>query len=129
MAAVTLGVATFDSSNLESYVSDAFTPAANDLLLVLVSATNTVAAGTVTDSQGGTYTKITGAARSGGTGYAFIRNSLTYNGCAARHSWRPSFSGDTWRIFFGAPSELWSNSHDVIRLLDNEGRVVDVWSY
>ena len=61
--------------------------------------------------------------------YSFIRNSLTYNGCVARHRWRPSFLGDTWRIFFGESRELWKNDTDVIRLFDKEGRTVDAWSY
>jgi len=61
--------------------------------------------------------------------YSLIRNSLTYNGCVSRNSWRPSFSGDTWRVFLGRGQELWGVDHDVIRLLDREGRVVDVLSY
>ena len=60
---------------------------------------------------------------------SFLRNSLTYNGCLARHNWRPSFDGDTWRLFLGASGELWSNDHEVVRLLDKEGRTVDVWTY
>jgi hypothetical protein len=63
------------------------------------------------------------------TCYAFIRNAITYNGCLERHRWRPSFAGDTWRVFLGATGELWSGDHEVIRLLDAEGRTVDVWSY
>ncbi|MBI2048526.1 MAG: hypothetical protein HYT30_01200 [Parcubacteria group bacterium] len=60
---------------------------------------------------------------------SFMRNALTYNGCLARHKWRPSFDGDTWRIFLGAAGELWSNDHEVIRLLDAQGRTIDVWTY
>lgn len=61
--------------------------------------------------------------------YSFIRNSLTYNGCVARHGWRPSFASDTWRLFLGRSKELWQNDTDVIRLFDKEGRTVDSWSY
>ena len=61
--------------------------------------------------------------------YAFIRNALTYNGCVERHRWRPSFGGDTWRLFLESPREIWKQGHDVIRLLDREGRIVDVWAY
>jgi len=59
----------------------------------------------------------------------FIKNALTYNGCVERHRWRPSFSLGDWRIFLGRPFELWQNNRDVLRLLDKEGRTVDVWSY
>lgn len=61
--------------------------------------------------------------------YAFVRNALTYNGCVERHRWRPSFGGDTWRLFLESPREIWKQDHDVIRLLDREGRIVDVWAY
>ncbi len=61
--------------------------------------------------------------------YAFIRNSLTYSGCVARHSWRPSFNKGEWRIFLNQSRELWQGDHDVVRLLDAQGRTVDVWSY
>lgn len=61
--------------------------------------------------------------------YAFVRNALTYNGCVERHRWRPSFGGNTWRLFLESPREIWKQDHDVIRLLDREGRIVDVWAY
>jgi len=61
--------------------------------------------------------------------YAFIRNSLTYNSCVTRHSWRPSFSGSSWRVFLNQSKELWQADHDVVRLLDAQGRTVDVWTY
>lgn len=61
--------------------------------------------------------------------YSFIRNSLTYNGCVARHSWRPSFRGDTWHLFLNQPQSIWQDDTDLIRLLDAQGRVVDTWSY
>lgn len=61
--------------------------------------------------------------------FSFVRNELTFAGCTARHSWRPSYLGDTWRIFLGEEHELWSGDHDSIRLLDASGRTVDVWTY
>lgn len=60
---------------------------------------------------------------------SYIRNSLTYNGCVARHEWRASFKGHAWRIFLNQSRTPWRSSHDVIRLLDEKGKVVDVWSY
>lgn len=59
----------------------------------------------------------------------FLQNNLSYNGCVNANRWRTSFNEDTWRIYLGARSELWGNSHDVVRLLDAEGRTVDVVTY
>lgn len=61
--------------------------------------------------------------------YSFVRNMLTYAGCAIRNGWRPSYGSDTWRLFMGEPYELWNSEHDVVRLFDREGRTVDVWTY
>lgn len=59
----------------------------------------------------------------------FIQNALTYNGCVARNGWRPSFNGDTWRIYLDQRAELWDQSHNVIRLLDRDGKTVDAWVF
>lgn len=59
----------------------------------------------------------------------FIGETLSYNGCVERHQSTPDFSRDTWRLFLGSPAELWGNRHDTIRLLDENGRTVDVVSY
>ncbi|MEK7509859.1 MAG: hypothetical protein AAB605_04050 [Patescibacteria group bacterium] len=59
---------------------------------------------------------------------AFLADTFSYNGCVARERSRPSFNGTTWRIYLGA-GELWRNSHDAIRLLDAQGRTVDVFVY
>lgn len=59
---------------------------------------------------------------------SYIGSNMTYNGCVAMYKARPSFFG-AWRIYLGRASELWSNEHDVIRLLDGEGRTVDVLQY
>ncbi len=61
--------------------------------------------------------------------YSFVRNSLTFAGCSARHSWRPSYLSDTWRVFLNQRYPMWDNAHDSIRLLDSSGRTVDVWTY
>lgn len=59
----------------------------------------------------------------------FVQQTLTYTGCADRHRWRSSFLGGTWRIYLGGASNVWSDESDVLRLLDADGRVVDVLSY
>lgn len=60
---------------------------------------------------------------------AFIGDALSYNGCLARHRHEADFHLGMWRIYLSAPAELWRNSHDVIRLLDAEGRTVDLLTY
>lgn len=56
MAAVTHGVSTPTTTNAQSYTSGAFTPAVDDLIVVFVVATATVATPGLTDSVGGTFT-------------------------------------------------------------------------
>lgn len=69
------------------------------------------------------YANITSQCRS------FIQNALTYNGCVQTYQWRPSFVGDTWRVYLNQSDALWRPTHDVIRLLDAQGKTVDVRSY
>jgi hypothetical protein len=59
----------------------------------------------------------------------FIVTNFTYNGCVANYRARASFALDSWRLYLGSPGELWRNSHDIIRLLDRDGRTVDVLTY
>lgn len=60
---------------------------------------------------------------------SFISNTMSYNGCISASRDRVPFALPTFRTYLGLRSELWSNSHDVIRLLDAEGRTVDVLTY
>ncbi|KKW19298.1 MAG: hypothetical protein UY63_C0017G0075 [Parcubacteria group bacterium GW2011_GWA2_51_10] len=60
---------------------------------------------------------------------AFVLNNLSYNGCVNMNQSRAVFLSDTWRVYLGGSAELWSNRHDVIRLLDAEGRTVDAITY
>ncbi len=59
----------------------------------------------------------------------FLLSRLTYNGCVNAHRGDIEFQYAAWRLFIGADRELWLNDHDVIRLLDPEGRIVDVYTY
>jgi hypothetical protein len=81
MAAVTLGVTTPSTSNTNSYTSGSFTPAASDLLVAFVIATDTVGVGTLTDTQTLGWTEITRALRGGSadTAYLFVANALAAN--------------------------------------------------
>jgi len=63
MATVTLGVTTVSTSNATSYAAGAFTPSAGDVLIALISSSDTVHTswtngGSVTDDQGGVWDKI-----------------------------------------------------------------------
>jgi len=60
---------------------------------------------------------------------AFAANVFSYNGCVANNRFRPTFNSNSWRLYLGANVELWRNTHDIIRLLDDSGRTVDVVTY
>lgn len=79
MAACTHGVQTGSSTDTTSYAAGAFTPAASDLLVCMVAATDTVDAGSVT-STGNTaaWDKITSAVftSSAHTIYLFVQQAL-----------------------------------------------------
>lgn len=60
---------------------------------------------------------------------SFITSNLSYNGCVSTSRAQNSFARPTWRLFLNRTSELWNNSHDAIRLLDTQGRTVDVLTY
>lgn len=59
----------------------------------------------------------------------YIANSISYNGCVNTYRARPSFALPSYRAYFSLRSELWANTHEVVRLLDAEGRTVDVLTY
>jgi hypothetical protein len=59
----------------------------------------------------------------------FIENNLTYQGCVRNHLNKSNFYQREWRVFLGSFVELWRKDHEVLRLLDATGRVVDVWQY
>lgn len=58
-----------------------------------------------------------------------LANTLSYNGCVRSQSYRTDFQDNVWRLYLGSSQELWRTSHDVIRLLDAQGRTVDVFTY
>lgn len=59
----------------------------------------------------------------------FITSTLTYNGCINKHKNSASFYKNTWYLFLGRDQELWRTRSERIRLLDENGKVVDVVSY
>ena len=60
---------------------------------------------------------------------AYVENIFSYNGCVNMYSAQSSFSLPVWRIFLDHTTEMWNNDHDVIRVLDAQGRTVDVLTY
>jgi hypothetical protein len=59
----------------------------------------------------------------------FINTRLNYQGCVLGHSKDADFFGRTWRVFLGRSAELWRSDNEALKLLDREGRTVDVYSY
>ncbi len=61
--------------------------------------------------------------------YTFLVTKLTYVGCVENHKDDPDFYGDEWRIFLGRDTELWKKERGIVRLLDENGKTVDVYPY
>lgn len=59
----------------------------------------------------------------------FISNKLSYNGCINAHKNDPKFYRDTWYLYLNRDQELWRSRSERIRLLDENGKVVDTVSY
>ncbi len=59
----------------------------------------------------------------------FVLNQLSYNGCITNHRYDPSFYKNEWRVFLGRSQELWKNTHERIRLLDQNGKLIGSITY
>jgi hypothetical protein len=63
---------------------------------------------------------------------AEIEKNVTYPNCVEKEFKNRGFAvfnGGGWYSYLNQPLEIWRNKYDVIRLLDTQGRVVDVWVY
>jgi hypothetical protein len=63
---------------------------------------------------------------------SYIVQNLSYNQCVDAEEKKNGFkiyNGGGWYTYFEQPNELWRNKYDILRLLDAEGRVVDILSY
>ena len=60
-----------------------------------------------------------------------IETYINYNGCLSLHRYDTDFNGRVWRIYLGRDRDepLWRTRHEVVELLDREGRTVDAFSY
>jgi hypothetical protein len=66
----------------------------------------------------------------GGACLRFIENTFNYNDCVSLHRYDPYFDRDGyWRIYLEEPNELWRPEREIIRLMDEENRVIDVIEY
>lgn len=68
-------------------------------------------------------TTISGACQS------FVLKYLNYNGCVQAHQNDADFAGNTWRVYLGRTAPLWRAQHEVVKLLDKQGRTVDAFTY
>lgn len=60
----------------------------------------------------------------------FVIDELTYQGCLANHKNDPFFDDvGIWRIYFDRNRAQWRSEREIIRLMDEERRVVDVVEY
>jgi hypothetical protein len=58
-----------------------------------------------------------------------IVTKLNYNSCVDMHRNDPGFYRLEWRIFLKREEELWKSKREIIKLLDETGKVVDYISY
>jgi len=59
----------------------------------------------------------------------FILDQLSYNGCITTHRYDAGFYKNEWRVFLNRSQELWKNTHEQIRLLDESGKLVASVTY
>ncbi len=60
---------------------------------------------------------------------SFLVNHLNYNGCVDAHRNDSDFLGNTWRIYLGRTNSMWRTQHEIVKLLDVNGKTVDAFSY
>ena len=65
----------------------------------------------------------------GGLCQSFIQNTLSYNGCITAHQADPDFYDNAWYLYLGRNQALWNSSHDDIRLLDENGKLIAEVNY
>ena len=59
----------------------------------------------------------------------FADDTLSYTGCLKNHQYDAYFLQSTWHIYLDENDDLWRGEREIIRLLDNEDRVVAVLKY
>lgn len=59
----------------------------------------------------------------------FITDNISYAGCVARWRDTKDFLKNTWHIFMRRTNKFWDDRHDYAVLRDNNGLIVDEFSY
>lgn len=60
---------------------------------------------------------------------SFLVKYMNYNGCVDAHKNDRDFAGDTWHIYLGRTNAMWRTKHEVVKLLDADGKTVDAFAY
>ena len=72
---------------------------------------------------------ITPPSNASGACQNFMIQHLNYNGCVNAHKNDADFDGDTWRIYLGRSNPLWRAEHEIVKLVDVNGKTVDAFDY
>ncbi len=59
----------------------------------------------------------------------FIDDYLDYNGCVAAHQQEAGFKSQDWRIYLERSGDLWKPDREAVKLLDANGKTVDLYTY
>ncbi len=59
----------------------------------------------------------------------FLTDYMNYNGCINVHKNDIGFLGSTWRVYLGRTNNMWRSNHEIVKLLDAQGKTVDMFSY
>jgi hypothetical protein len=60
---------------------------------------------------------------------AFLDSTASYNNCVAIHKNDPNFYLKELRIYLGKDKELWAAPKDTVTLLDEKGKLIDIFKY
>lgn len=58
-----------------------------------------------------------------------VDERLDYSGCVATHRNDADFSDSRWRAYLERSGTLWKTSREAIKLIDNNGKTVDLYTY
>ncbi len=81
------------------------------------------------DSKGEDCSTCVDGVRLSSSCFAFVKSHYSYAGCIANHESDPNFFGNTWRVFLGQGWPMWDDEHEVIKLFDSSGQLVDYKAY
>ncbi len=59
----------------------------------------------------------------------YLTTEVNYNACVDNYKNESDFYQPEWRIFLERKTELWKKEREIIKLLDAQGKIVDVYSY